>query len=312
MLDQLIPPHYDVASLASIGRRMLQEDAMAAHFPAGAGLGYIVLADGMGGHKAGDVASKIVVSAVYDEMRELIDNPNYLERNIGHVLRRVVGEANQRVRDYIMSRPDQHGMGATLVAPVFLHNRLYWISVGDSPLYLLRGEKLSRLNHEHSMARRLDAQVRSGLITQYQADQDPDRYCLTSVLFGHQVPEIDCRERPLNLEAGDIIVVASDGILALNEERIAETLYQFRDRPSAEIGAALMQRISEADDPDQDNVSVCVVKVEAAEAAVRRAEIVAARAIRRCHVVTRRTSVQVQVRRGAAAHSSFVTSESEG
>lgn len=279
MLDQALSPRYDVASLAAIGRREVQEDAIEAHFPAGAGAGFVVLADGMGGHSAGDVASRIVVSAVSEEMRDLIGHPERLERNIGPALRGAADEANRQVRRQVQQCPDLRGMGATLVATVILGNRLYWISVGDSPLFLLRGDRLRRLNVDHSMARLLDAQVRSGAISRDQADRDPDRHCLTSVLFGHPVPEIDCRERPLELGQGDILLAASDGILALGEAGIAATLWRFRDQPSAEIGARLMQQISEKDDPEQDNVTLCVVRIARPEAVARRAEIVAARAL---------------------------------
>lgn len=312
MLDSPSLMHYDVACLAAVGQREQQEDAMDLHFPAGAGLGYVVLSDGMGGHASGDVASKLVVSAMSEEMRDHIEQPEYLERNIGKVLRQALQGANERVREHVLSRPEKKGMGATLVAPVILQNRLYWISVGDSPLYLMRGDRMRRLNLEHSMARRLDAQVRCGMITQSQAERDPDRHCLTSVLFGHHVPEIDCRERPVDLEEGDVLIVASDGILALDEARIAECLYQFRERPSAEIAAMLLQRITEVGDPEQDNVSVCLVKVGVDAASTRRAQIVSDRAIARRHISTRRSTVQVHLRRSGTDQSTSLKTESEG
>lgn len=285
---------------------------MAIHFPEGSGLGYIVLADGMGGHSAGDVASKLVVDSFFEDLRSHIGHPDILERNIGSVLRQAVEEANLTVRDHVYARPEQRGMGSTLVAPVILRGRLYWISVGDSPLYLLRGDKLMRLNHEHSMAQRLDLQVKRGLITRHQAEQDPDRHCLTSVLFGQQVPEIDCRDRPLDLEDGDILVVASDGILALEESLIAAILYQYRERPSAEISARLLHHINEYDDPYQDNVSLCVVKVGCDAARLRRAELLAARAMPRRASQPLRTTIQMQIKRTGSKMTRFFTSHSEG
>ena len=179
---------YDAATAAAIGRRDLQEDAIATHFPAGSGLGYIVLADGMGGHAAGDIASKIVVQEFFEELQIYADDLSYLERNIGVILRYAMDRANDRVARHTANWPDQRGMGATLVAPLLVRNHLYWISVGDSPLYLLRGNRMSRLNQEHSVASRLEQLVLDGAITQLQADQDPDRYCVTSVLLGEVVP----------------------------------------------------------------------------------------------------------------------------
>lgn len=258
---------YDTALVSAIGRRDVQEDAVAGHFPAGSGLGYVVLADGMGGHAAGDVASRIVVQEFCEELARFESDPLGLERNVGAILRGAMTRANGQVGRHATGAPGLYGMGSTLVAPLILHNRLYWISVGDSPLYLLRGMRMSRLNQEHSKARHLDRMVSKGLISQSQADSDPDRYCLTSGLLGGNVPEIDCRDRPIELQDGDILIVASDGLLSLDEARIAALVYGCRDQSSAEINSRLLQVIHEADDPDQDNVTLCVVKIRIGTAA---------------------------------------------
>jgi serine/threonine protein phosphatase PrpC len=309
MLDE-VEYLYDTATAATIGRRELQEDAIATHFPAGSGLGCIVLADGMGGHAAGDVASRIVVQEFLEELRTYAEDPPILERDIGVILRHAMNRANGQVALHATSRPDQNGMGATLVAPLIVRNRLYWISVGDSPLYLLRGNRMSRLNQEHSMARRLDRMVTKGLISQTEADQNPDRDCLTSVLFGAVVPEIDCRDHPLDLVDGDILIVASDGLLFIDEPRIAALVYGARDRPSAEISARLLKEIRDRDDPDQDNVCLCVVKVgkpaSVAEPAPRPIVTV------RRPVSVRRVTLQLQVRRKGKRLFRTYTSESEG
>jgi serine/threonine protein phosphatase PrpC len=310
MLDTL-PYLYDAATAAAIGRRDLQEDAIATHFPEGSGLGYIVLADGMGGHAAGDVASRIVVQEFLEELQPYARDPSYLECNIGAILRYAMDRANDQVARHATSWPDQRGMGATLVAPLIVRNHLYWISVGDSPLYLLRGDRMTRLNQEHSMARRLDLMVRNGLISQREADQNPERDSLTSVLFGAVVPEIDCRDCPLELLDGDILIVASDGILFIDEPRIAALVYDTRDRPSAEIGARLLQEIRDRDDPDQDNVCLGVIKVCKPGGAVPSAEPPSAAAPAR-KPAARRTTLQLQVRRKGKRLLRTFTSESEG
>lgn len=302
---------YDAATAASIGRRDLQEDAIATHFPADSGFGYIVLADGMGGHAAGDVASRIVVDEFLEELQPYARDPSYLECNIGAILRYAMDRANDQVARHAISQPHQRGMGATLVAPLIVRNRLYWISVGDSPLYLLRGHRMTRLNQEHSMARRLDLMVMNGQISQREADQNPERDSLTSVLFGAVVPEIDCRDCPLDLLDGDILIVASDGILFIDEPRIAALVYDTRDRPSAEISARLLQEIRDRDDPDQDNVCLCVVKVGKPGSAALPAEPPPA-AVPARRPATRRTTVQLQVRRKGKRLSRTFTSESEG
>ena len=303
---------YDAATAAAIGRRDLQEDAIATHFPAGSGLGYIVLADGMGGHAAGDVASKIVVQEFFEELRLYADDPSYLERNIGTILRFAMDRANGQVARHTSYWPDQRGMGATLVAPLFVRNRLYWISVGDSPLYLLRGNRMSRLNQEHSVASRLDQLVTNGVISQRQADQDPDRFCVTSVLLGEAVTEIDCRDRPLVLLDGDILIVATDGLLFIEETRIAGLVYDSRDQSSAEISARLLQEIRDRDDPDQDNVALCVVKVRRHDTETQQPRLSNTVVPTRRTVTPDRATVQLRIKRKNGRVQHHYSSEGEG
>ncbi|MEM1352348.1 MAG: protein phosphatase 2C domain-containing protein [Pseudomonadota bacterium] len=260
MLDS-VQYAYDAAPAISVGRRDQQEDTVAADFADGAGLGFIVLADGMGGHSAGDVASKIVVTEVFSELKMLANDPVNLERNIGPILRRAVIEANDCVGQVAEHSTGMAGMGSTLVAPIVFDNRLYWVSVGDSPLYLFRGSRLFRLNEEHSLASQLAKQVARGEIDANEAAEHPDRSCLTSVLIGAEIPQIDCRDTPVTLRSNDILIAASDGLQFISEQQMAQIIYTNRSLSSSEITSKLLQSISDLDDPDQDNVSLCVLKV---------------------------------------------------
>ncbi|MFK7746184.1 MAG: PP2C family serine/threonine-protein phosphatase [Roseobacter sp.] len=252
---------YDAAPAISVGQRDQQEDAIAIDFADGARLGFIVLADGMGGHLAGDVASKIVVTEIFSELKTLADDADDMERNIGPILHRAVKEANACVGWVAEETPAANGMGATLIASIVFENRLYWISVGDSPLYLFRGSRLFRLNEEHSLARRMEKLVAKGKLAPEVAQKHPDRACLTSVLIGRDIPEIDCRDTPIELRDDDILIAASDGLQFISEQQIAKVVFETRSLPSAEISAKLLHSVHELDDPDQDNVSFCVLKV---------------------------------------------------
>ncbi len=252
---------YDVASAISLGQRDHQEDAIITDFPLGSELGFAVLADGMGGHAAGDIASKIVVTEVYSELKLQSGDPQNLRRNIAEILMGAASAANDCVRAHAHSNPATQGMGATLVAPVLMRDQLYWISVGDSPLLLFRDGTLRQLNEDHSMAPQIDQLVRSGMMEPATALNHPDRHCLTSVLVGEQIPQIDCPGEPVTLLDGDIVIVASDGLQFLDNVEIAELLQDQAHQPSAEITAVLLRCIRELDDPDQDNVSFCVIKV---------------------------------------------------
>ncbi|SEL90294.1 Serine/threonine protein phosphatase PrpC [Roseovarius azorensis] len=253
---------YDAAPAIIQGQREYQEDTLAVDFTAGAGMGFIVLADGMGGHSAGDVASKIVVTEIFSELKMRADDAEQLESDIGKILHAAVSGANECIGRMASESPRMQGMGATLVAPIVIDNRLYWISVGDSPLYMFRGNRLFRLNEEHSVKRRMAQLVDRGEMAREVADEHPDRGCLTSVLIGSTIPEIDCRDTPVELRHDDIVIAASDGLQFISDLEIARIVYESRTLPSAEISARLVKRITDLNDPDQDNLSLCVLKVQ--------------------------------------------------
>ncbi len=251
---------YDAATALSRGRRERQEDAVASDFSIGSEFGFAVLADGMGGHAAGDVASGIVVTEIFSGLKLLADDGAELEDCIGDVLRNAVTDANHCVELYARQHPEARGMGSTLVAPVLFDDRLYWISVGDSPLYLFRDGSLMRLNQDHSMAAQMENLQQQGLISEEDARNHPDRECLTSVLAGTDIARIDCRASPFTVKEDDVLVVASDGLQFLSEEQIAEVLTESKDLPSAQISARLLEMVEQLDHPEQDNISLCVVK----------------------------------------------------
>ncbi|TNF59738.1 MAG: serine/threonine-protein phosphatase [Rhodobacteraceae bacterium] len=254
---------YDVASALSQGQRDNQEDAVIADFPLGGDVGFCVLADGMGGHASGDIASKIVVTEVFAELKLQCGDTDLFESNIAEILNDAAQSANDCVRQHAEANPESWGMGATLVAPVLVRDHLYWISVGDSPLFLYRDGVLIQLNEDHSMASQIDYMVEHGMMTAETGEGHPDRHCLTSVLIGGEIARIDCPARPVALRDGDIILVASDGIQFLEESEIAGLIEDRADRSSAEITRYLIRALDALADPEQDNVSLCVIKVSA-------------------------------------------------
>ena len=263
-------PRYDVASGISQGARDYQEDAITSDFPVGAEAGFVVLADGMGGHAAGDVASKIVLTEVFSELKFHFADVAAFEAHAPEVLRGVADLANETLRQHTRTHPETEGMGATLVVPALVENRLWWISIGDSPLFLFRNGKLSQLNEDHSMAPQIDFMVKSGLMDPQVAANHPDRNCLISVLMGTRIPKIDCPTKPFELKAGDIVVCASDGLQFLTNAQIEKVLNKSRKARSTEIAERLLEELVKLDDPDQDNISFTVIKVN--DASVRATE----------------------------------------
>jgi serine/threonine protein phosphatase PrpC len=151
-------------------------------------------------------------------------------------------------------------MGATVVVLVFVGDAFYWISVGDSPLYLYRDGTLSQLNEDHSLAPQIDYLVREGMMDPEVGRHHPDRHCLTSVLIGGDIERIDCVASPFQLKAGDLVILASDGLQTLTDDEIAALLAKTRDRSSTEIAETLLAAVERCADPEQDNVSLSVIK----------------------------------------------------
>lgn len=253
---------FDVASVLNRGCRDYQEDAIATDFPLGADFGYAVLSDGMGGHAAGDVASKIVVTEVFSELKFQSSDIERFKDNVGMVLKSAAISANECMAAHAANNPDTAGMGATLVAPVFVRDQLYWISIGDSPLYLLRDGALRQLNEDHSLGPHIDYMVRSGMMSEDVGRNHPDRNALTSVLIGEAIERIDCPDRPFSLKDDDILIVASDGLQFLSDTQITEIAIEYNEGGSAVIAEMLLEELRELNDPEQDNVCFSVIRFE--------------------------------------------------
>lgn len=254
-------PRYDVASAIAQGGRSYQEDAIVTDFPFGMDSGVVVLADGMGGHAAGDVASKIVVTEVYSELKFQSANFADFEAEIPGFMQTAAVGANDSIRDHVIDHPETKGMGATLVTLVMVEHRMFWMSIGDSPLYLLRDGNLRQLNEDHSLAPQIDFMAKQGLISEADALDHPDRNCLTSVILGGKVTRIDCPATPFEMKMGDVVVVSSDGLQHLMQDRIQKILHKYRRRKSAEIAGHLLEALDHLGDPDQDNISFSVIKL---------------------------------------------------
>ncbi len=188
------------------GARPYQEDSWALRTLADGSL-LAVVADGMGGHAGGAVASKTVVDALLSTVEG------------GGSLADGLQAANNAVRNKAAGDANLTGMGSTLVAATLKGSEISWISVGDSPLYLVFAGKLDRLNADHSLAPHIDALVRRGVITTEEAAAHPGRHTLREAVMGEPLKLIDEGRR--RLVPGATLLLCSDGIESLAHERIA-------------------------------------------------------------------------------------------
>ena len=213
----------------------------------------LVLADGMGGHAGGAVASATVVQgfqAGFDR-----DAPAIADRfNAG------IDTANRMVREKQQADSNLSEMGATLVAALVVGSKLYWTSVGDSILWLFRDGSLRRLNADHSMRPLLLDLVELGRMTRDEALADPRINQLRSAIFGEDVPMIDMNADGFGLESGDLVLLASDGLETLPENAMTDVIRAAAGHAGA-IVDALLDAVAKAEKPGQDNTTALAYRV---------------------------------------------------
>jgi PPM family protein phosphatase len=161
----------------------------------------------------------------------------------------------------VEEHPALAGMGCTLVGAAFTPSGIEWVSVGDSPVFLVRGEEIVVLNEDHSLAPEIDKLAAAGKISWEAALADPRRHFLRSALTGGEIELVDCSMRPLALTAQDIVIIASDGIHTLAHDDIREITRAHASGGSGAIADALLAQVAERRQPYQDNTTLFVVRV---------------------------------------------------
>ena len=250
-----------VATAQITGSRDYQEDSLAVQALAAAGCAdelLLVLADGMGGHAGGEVASSQVVE---DFSTAYINNPDRKSSgNIPEALRSSLNIANEALANTVADRPRLRGMGTTLIGCVIREDQLYWISVGDSPLWVCRDGILQRLNADHSMVPLLDEMVRTGVMDREEALIDGRRNMLRSAVAGKTLELVDVCAQPWRLQADDIVILASDGVETLAEDELLAVLNDPGDRSLQVLAGDLMASIEATGHSGQDNASVILYR----------------------------------------------------
>ncbi len=236
----------DQATRTDTGRqRNANEDSLFTRAPV------FVVADGMGGAQAGEVASKAAAES-FD--RELPQAP--LER----ILRETIETANRAIHERARNDPDLTGMGTTITAAIVdpESEEVAIGHVGDSRAYRLRGGKLERLTRDHSL---VEEMRRKGQLTEAQAEDHPQRSIITRALGPEPEVEVDLQTVPA--QAGDVFLICSDGLTTmLADEQIAGLLARATSMQSAV--RALVDEANRAG--GRDNISVIAFRLEDAAA----------------------------------------------
>ncbi len=226
-----------------------------------ASIGLVVLADGMGGYNAGEVASGIAVSVLSSEVGHYLkdarpEDLNDADEEMGLVLLRDnVKKSNLSIFNAAQSQPQYAGMGTTIVAALFYDNRVAVAHIGDSRLYRLRDEVLESLTRDHSL---LQEQIDSGLISKDDARLSKNKNLVTRAvgIDADVEPELQMYD----VQVGDIYLLCSDGLNDMVEdEDIAMTTQMLRN--NLPLAAAQLVQMAN-DNGGRDNVSVILVKVK--------------------------------------------------
>ncbi|MCD8082480.1 MAG: serine/threonine-protein phosphatase [Clostridiales bacterium] len=210
-------PAYDIGASSILGTRKYQQDS--AYYYIDSEQVLAVVCDGMGGLEGGERASQTAIRQMIQDFHRKPKHAPMPDFFTGEAQR-----MDQAVVSLKGSTGKPLGAGTTLVAASFQDDQMYWVSVGDSMIYLIRGTQIRPLNEEHNYRLLLKRSLDAGTISRAQFDREaatPQADALISFLGMNHVQYIDFNRNPLKLEAGDIVVLCSDGIYkSLNESQV--------------------------------------------------------------------------------------------
>ena len=248
---------FEIASDQIDGARDYQEDAFMVNLLGEAENGdicsLVIMADGMGGHAAGNVASNMVVAS-FNKTFQSTFPPTAIAESLTDALNR----SNDQIRTSVKETPALKGMGCTMVTAYVQDDNLYWVSVGDSHLYLIRNRELVKQNADHSYGAYIDLMKEQGEDVEEQAGMS--RNMLMSAMTGEEISNIDVPEEPIKLIPGDRIIIASDGLDTLGAGAIIQ--YSSWSDTAKECVYALLKAVEDANKINQDNTTIIVIDVK--------------------------------------------------
>jgi PPM family protein phosphatase len=248
-------------AIQTIGKRDEQEDSYGICYEFQEGKRAIpncfIVADGMGGHIGGSVASQIAIDAVklviesYDSIddRILIDS---------------LSAANLNIAECLKVNEDLRGMGTTLVVLIIVNEQAFWVSVGDSSLLSLnKNNEIRLLNEDHSMRPVLDKLVESGALEKDHPDYQKKINQLRSALTGKKVELYDLNNEGSCLNDSKYLVLSTDGLDTLTRDEVRAIMVANAKKGPKKIASELINAIDEKCAPRQDNTTLIVINPSA-------------------------------------------------
>lgn len=206
-----------------------------------------IVADGMGGHKAGDYASKTCVDCVVNSIKN-----STLKTPIS-VMEEAINRANEQIFREAKNNSDYEGMGTTFVSAVIIDDTLYAANIGDSRLYVINDADIRQVTQDHSL---VEEMIRNGEIERKEARLHPNKNIITRALGTTQAVTADYFE--VELKKGDIILMCSDGLSNMMEDE--DIMYVVRRY--AQVDTAANKLVEKANDcGGKDNISIILIRI---------------------------------------------------
>jgi protein phosphatase len=235
-----------VGSATDVGQRRDHNEDAFVTFETEDGAAVLVVADGMGGHLAGEVASAIAIDVLQRELTSVADGP-------GEALKAAIERANLEIWQESERDQEKAGMGSTIVAAIVLDGQAYLANAGDSPAYLIRGGQTEQVTRDHGL---VAEQVEAGIIREEDAEKHPYRHILTRCLGVEEHVDVELYP-PRELQAGDLLVLCSDGLTEHVKRREVAALVTGAD--STEVAQGLVDVANQRG--GHDNITVVVARV---------------------------------------------------
>lgn len=238
-------------SATDIGRkRQLNQDyVFSSAKPLGNMPNLFIVADGMGGHNAGDYASKCTTETVVSEIQ------NSFEKNPTIIIKKAIKTANAKIRKEASEHENLFGMGTTLVTATIIGKYLQVSNIGDSRLYLLNKDGLRQVTEDHSL---VEEMIRLGGLSREDARLHPDKNIITRAIGAKDEVEADFFTE--ELETGDIVLMCSDGLTNMLEDKEIEAILLNPEKEELiQKGDALIKAANE--NGGKDNIAVVLVRL---------------------------------------------------
>lgn len=240
----------EIYSVTDIGRkRQLNQDyVFSSAKPLGNMPNLFIVADGMGGHNAGDYASKCTTETIVSEIR------NSFEKNPTIIIKKAIQTANKKIRETAASDENLSGMGTTLVVATVIGKYLQVANVGDSRLYIIGKKGIRQITKDHSL---VEEMIRLGGLAREDARRHPDKNIITRAIGAKDEVEPDFFTEELH--AGDIVLMCSDGLTNMLEDREIEEIVRNEELEELiQKGDALINAAN--NHGGKDNIAVVLIK----------------------------------------------------